>query len=324
MFNKLNLKTLIIILAALVGIYFISTLSGNKERSFRSIIVEVDTANVSNIQIQSANLDLSLVRTGQLLWELNSGGKNFVADGNVVKTILSQFVSMRPERVAATSPDRWEDYEVDDENGIRVILKDGKKSVADLYIGKFSFSQPPQSAMQNPTQQQQRGKMTSFVRPADSDQVYAVEGFLKMAYQDDVNTYRVKNLVNVNKEDITNIEFSYPNLSMSLMKEDNNWLLNGQPADSAKAAKYINSIYRLTSSNFVDPSTPKTGDAAQKVTIIGNNFSPIDLKVFPTSDTLINHIITSSINPDAEFDGSKLSLYEKVFVDETAFLPDGN
>lgn len=319
MFKKLNLKTLIIILLVLIGIYFISTLSGDKDRSFKITLVEVDTTKVTDIHIVSQNLDIRLQRTGEHVWELNSETNNYPADNNVVNTILAQFVSMRPERVAATSPERWSDYEVDDEKAIKVTLKGGNKTMADLYIGKFSFSQPPQSAMQN-QMQQQRGKMTSFVRPADEDNVYAIDGFLKMAYQDNVNAYRVKKLVQVNKNDITNLEFNYPDRRIALNKQDNQWLINGQPADSAKTAKYINSIFRLSSSNFVDPSTPKTGEASHRLTITGNNFSPIELRAFPTSDTAINRIITSSINPDAEFDGSKASLYEKVFVDETAFI----
>lgn len=319
MFKKLNLKTLVIILIILAGIYYISTLSGNKDRSFKSTIVEVDTAKVTDIHIVSKNLEIRLQRTGEYAWEISSQENNYAADKSVVNTILAQFVSMRPERVAATKQDRWSDYEVDDENAIKVVLKEGNKTLADLYIGKFSFSQPPQSAMQN-QMQQQRGKMTSFVRPAGEDNVYAIDGFLKMAYQDDVNAYRIKNLVQLNKNDITSIEFSYPDMRMALNKQDNQWLVNGQPADSAKTAKYINDIFRLSSTHFVDPATPKTGDASHKLTISGNNFSPIELKAFPTSDTAINRVITSSFNPDAEFDGSKANLYEKVFVDETAFI----
>jgi len=320
MFKKLNLKTLLIILAVLAGIYLISTLSGNKERSFRSVIAEVDTAKVTDIKIRSEKLDLTLRRTGEFSWEINSDGKNYTADRGVVRTILGQFVSMRPERVAATTSEKWNDYEVDKESSVRVTLKGGSKTLADLYIGKFSFTQPPQSGMQN-QMQQQRGKMTSFVRHADGDNVYAVDGFLKMTYQDDLNAYRVKSLVRVNKEDITNIEFKYPNMQMSLAKEDEKWFLNGLPADSAKTVKYINDIFRLTSSNFVDPATPKTGPATHSVSIQGNNFSPVELMAFPTSDTLIRHIVTSSFNPDAEFDGSKLGLFDKVFVNEAAFFP---
>ncbi len=323
MFRKLNIRTLIIILLVLVAIWLISDFVGNNDRSFRSTVVEVDTANVTDIFIkmpdQSAKLHLS--RTGAGEWKVSAGDQTYPADQNVVKNILSQFNEMKPERVAATSRDKWKQYEVTDSTGTHVTLLNNGNDLADIYIGKFSYSQPAQTQMQNPYQQQ-RGKMTSFVRVADESKVFAVDGFLKMTYQKDVNAYRNKSLVDVNKDDISRMVFNYPELQFTMNKEDNAWMIDGVPADSAKTAKYINAIARLNSSAFVDPSTPKTSDATNKVRIEGNNFKPVELKAYPSSDTLVKYVVTSSVNPGAEFNGSKAKLYEKVFVDKSAFLPE--
>ena len=325
MFKKLNVKTLVIILIVLAGIYYISDLIGDKERSFRSEVVTVDTANVTDIYISipKDNAEIRLMRTGDASnWQVLADGNKFNADENVVKTILGQLSDMKPERVAATSEKKWADFEVSDSTGVRVTLKDGKNELADVYVGKFSYTQPPQGAQQNPYQQQ-RGKMTSFVRVADEDEVYAVEGFLKMSYQKDVNSYRNKELVNVNKDDLSRMVFNYSgNRNFTLSKsEEGMWLLDGMPADSAKTVQYINKIAKLNSSNFVDPSTPKMGEANFKLRLEGNNFVPIEINAFP-SDTTVQYVVTSSINPGAEFDGSKATLFEKVFVEHNAFLPD--
>ena len=56
MFHKLNLKTLVIILAVLVAIYFIATMVGSNDRTFRSEIVKVDTASVTDIYISILKL----------------------------------------------------------------------------------------------------------------------------------------------------------------------------------------------------------------------------------------------------------------------------
>jgi hypothetical protein len=324
MFKKLNVKTLIIILLVLAGIYFVSTMTGNKERSFKDMLVEIDTAKVSkiNILVLKDNLEITLAKTGQSDWEVSGNGKNYPADRSIVQNILSQFTEMKPERLAATSNSKWNAFEVSDSTGTRVVLSGNGKELADIYIGKFSYTQPPQTAQQNQYQQQQRGKMTSFVRLADDKDVYAVDGFLKMAYQNDINAYRNKTLVNVSKTDISRLEFKYPDRAITLVKENNAWTMNGQPADSANTVKYLNSIYRLSSPNFVDVSTQKISDATHHLTIEGSNFSPVQLKAFPAADTAIQYVVTSSLNPGAEFDGSKATLYEKVFVDETAFLPN--
>ena len=324
MFKKLNSKVLIIILIVLGGIYYISTLTDNNDRSFRNVIVAIDTAQVTEIAINSTkdNLNIILSKTGNSDWEVASAGNKYPADKSIVQNILAQFSEMKPKRIAATSKFKWADFEVSDSTGTYVILKDGNEELTNIYIGKFSYTQPPQGAQQQQMQQQQRGIMTSFVRLADDDDVYAVEGFLKMSYQNDVNSYRNKSLANVNKDDISKLEFNYVDRKISLSKEGTQWMMNGQPADSANTVKYLNKIYRLNSSNFVDQSTQKLSAATYKLSIEGNNFSPIEIQAFPAADTTIKYVVTSSVNPGAEFDGSKAKLFEKVFVDETAFLPE--
>jgi hypothetical protein len=163
--------------------------------------------------------------------------------------------------------------------------------------------------------------MTSYVRVEGENEVYAVDGFLKMSYQADVNSYRNKLLVNVDKNDISRLVFKYPeNVQFTLNKSEDQWLMDGEKADSASMVKYLNKIHRLTSSNFVDPSTVKKSDATYSLRIEGNNFTPIELKAYP-SDSTIQYVVTSSLNQGAEFNGSKSKLFEKVFVNRTDLMP---
>ncbi len=210
----MNIKVLVIILVILAAIYAISEFTGNKERSFSRILVAVDTASVSEIHIQipSDNADIKLVRNALADWSVEANGNRYGADYGVVKSILSQFQEMKPERIAATSKEYWSDFDITDSLAIRVTLSSGKKNVADIYFGKFSYTQPPQGQMQ----MQQQGKMTTFVRSAKDDRVYAVEGFLRMNYQKDVNSYRNKNLVSVNRDDIARLSFNYPDYSFNV------------------------------------------------------------------------------------------------------------
>ena len=164
--------------------------------------------------------------------------------------------------------------------------------------------------------------MTTFVRSAKDDMVYAVEGFLRMNYQKDVNSYRNKNLVSVNRDDIARLSFNYPDYSFNVEKVDDRWMINGQPADSLKTLRYLSRIQRLTSVNFVSQDTPKTSDEVYKITVEGNNFSPVELRAISTPDTTISYIIISSANPEGQFDGTKSQLFKLTFVDETEFLPD--
>jgi hypothetical protein len=323
MFKKLNIKVLLIILVVLGGIFALTEFRGDKDRSFSRVLLAVDTAKVNQIHVSipKEGAEIKLLKTNDTDWTVDSDGNTYPADLNIARSILGQFNEIKPERIAATTAERWADYEITDDEAIRVKISSGSKNLADVYFGKFSFTQPPQGQMQM-QQQQQQGKMTSFIRQAGDDKVYAVDGFLRMTYQSDVNSYRNKTLVNVTRDDISRLVFDYPNFKFTVEKLDEKWLLNGQPADSLKTVRYLSRLHRLTSANFLPSSTPKTGGVSHKLRIEGNNFTPVDLSVYPTSDTLINWIITSSMNPQAEFVGTKDQLFERTFVDETEFLAD--
>ena len=323
MFKKLNVKTLVIILIILAAIYTIAEMTGGRDRSFRNVLVEVDTADVESIYIRPAGKDLPVVlnRTSVGAWEVSGEGGSYPADIGMVRSILSQFTLMKPERVAATTDKKWADFELNDSLATRVTLKGAGEELADLMIGKFSYTQPPQTqAQQNPYQQQQRGKMTSFVRLTDETPVYAVDGFLKMAYQDEVNAYRNKSLVKVSRDDISALNYTFPDRVINLEKTDGHWTMNGQPADSAAMVKYLNKLSRLSNPGFADPSVAKVGSATHRLSVQGSNFSPVLIEAWPVADTAMRYVITSSVNPGAEFDGSNARLFETIFVEEPVFL----
>jgi hypothetical protein len=322
MFKKLNVKTLVVILIILAAIYAIAEMAGGSDRSFRNVIVEVDTADVESIYIRTAKAASPIVinRTAAGAWEVSDQNTSYPADIGMVRGILSQFTLMKPERVAATTEKKWAEYELNDSLATRVTLKGDGEELADLMIGKFSYSQPPQTQGQNPYQQQQRGKMTSYVRLTDESPVYAVDGFLKMAYQDNVNAYRNKSLLKITRDHIATLHYTYPDRTIALEKTDGHWMMNGQPADSAAMVKYLSKLARLNSSAFVDASMVASGSASHKLTVEGNNFSPVVIEAFPVADTAMRYVVTSSANPGAAFDGSNARLFETIFVEEPVFL----
>jgi hypothetical protein len=210
---------------------------------------------------------------------------------------------------------------VTDSTATRIMLYNDTKLMADLYVGKFNYTQPPQG-QQNPYQQQSKGKMSTYVRPAGDKEVYVVDGFIKMSIQANANAYRDKTLFASNKDDLTKIAFSYPNgESFVLSKEGAKWFLNGQATDSTKTLRYLNKLSRLTSSNFIDEVMPLTSTPTHHVKIEGNNIIPVDINAFP-ADSVNKFVITSSLVPDAKYSGAKSGLFERVFVNSSEFFTD--
>ncbi|MCD4732514.1 MAG: DUF4340 domain-containing protein [Bacteroidales bacterium] len=318
----LNTKTLIILLVILGGIYLITKLTEKEDRTFRSEMVTIDSADVTKIIISpklgSDGQEVIITKTGYE-WKLESEGKTYKADPSSIKNVLAELMRMKSERVAAVDESKWNEYEVSDSTGTRIQLFKNKKMIADLYVGKFDYSQP--KGPQNPYQQN-RGKMSTYVRPAEDKAVYVVDGFIKMSIQPSVNAYRDKTLFASNKDDLTKITFNYSTYdNFVLSKEEGKWFLNGVPTDSIKTAGYLDKLARVTSSNFIDEVEPFSHSPAFQVKIEGNNILPVELKAFP-ADTTNKFVITSSRVPDAKYSGLKAGLFDRIFVDRSEFFPD--
>lgn len=322
MFKKLNLKSLLIIfiilLILVLVIFYVDSKKG--ERSFRANIIDIDTSKVTSVVIYprlNKEEPIEILKKGSS-WKISHQEKQLNADNDVVKNMLKSLVELKPKRIAATDKSKWKEFEVDDSLSTRVQLLTGKKTGADLYIGKFSYQQPKG---QMPNYYNQRGTITTCVRLADEKTVYVVDGFLSMTFNRNVNDLRNKSVIRSDNKNWTRLSFSYPaDSSFVMVREDNKWMVDGLLADSASVYRYFNAISRLNSQDFVDDRQPLMDQPVYTLKIEGDNFiKPIHIKAFIT-DTVHKQLITSSLNTGSYFSGSKSKLAEKIFVGKGRFF----
>lgn len=317
MFKKLNAKILIIVILILGGLLLLSEFTGKKDRSFASELISVDTAQVTTLEIdfpkESANV---LLKRNGTIWHVESDGKQYQADQQMIKRMLSAYVLMKPDRVAGTNSEKWEAFEVGDSSAVAVTLKSGEKVLGKVYYGKLAFSQP---AGNQQMMRQQQADVKTFVRVDGDEHVYAVEGFLKSSYQADINSYRNKQLLKLNQAEISSIRFE-GSRNFNLQKQENSWMLGDLEVDSAFMVTYLRTLSRQNSSNFVDQALVSGKPFADKLTISGSNFNPVEVSAWAVSDTLIGHVIHSSQNKDGYFEGAKNDLYKKLFPSQEALL----
>jgi hypothetical protein len=321
MFKRFTSRILIIILIVLLAVYFVVTQLSSRDRTFKDKILSFDSKNVTEILISDpkAKTEVKLELDGKE-WKVLANGKTYNGDTNVVKNILKQLGDLQTKRFAGKGEDAWIKFQVTDTNAIKVTLMGKSDRVAELYIGRFSYSQPKGQEKQAMQQQQPKGEMNTYVRAAEDKEVYAVDGFMRMNFNRDFNSYRNKMLVNVKPNDITRIVYTYPDRKMTLEKQGTKWMVNGMPADSVKMTRYLSTMARLSSANFVDIDL-SAAQPAYLVNIEGTNFSPVQVKAFPVADTNINFAISSSVNEGAFFNGKKSDFFKKIMIAEQEVLP---
>jgi hypothetical protein len=288
---KISTTNLILLCVALIGLYFAVDFFGGKDRSksLRSELVKIDTASVSSIEVKSSENSVSLAKeNGQWLLTLASGQK-VVADKNAVKRSLEALLGIKPSRLATRNQDKWEEYQVADTMGTRVQTYEGGDKTLDIILGKLGVTG-------------QRSYHT-FVRLAEDDEVYVANDFMSFNIPSDGASYRNQSLARIKKDSVASIDFTYPgDSSFRLVRRETQWLANGQIADSASVAKYLQGIGFINSKKFIDDGI----DQSQKIYAAQfnlNNGSSINLDGYVYNGELV---FNSSENDSAYFADSTI------------------
>jgi len=307
MFQTVNNKILGIIfgLLLLAGIFLFLFDGGKSERTFRDVLVNIDTSAVTEILIYPKSQNHKEVKlykdNDEWRVTLPSGGNAKVANQRI-SDLFTQLEAIKPKRLAARDESKWSELQVDS-TGSRVKVFQGSKLSLDLVIGRFSFQQPR--------------TMNTFVRLYNDKDVYEVDGFLDMTFNQGANIFRDGTVIKSDHNSWQQIQFSYPaDSSFQLIKSDNNWLLNNKATDSLKTANYPNRLANLSNNNFVndvkiDPASTPTFS----INITTTDLKFIEIKGYQDSTSFLIH---SSQNPEAWFDGSSLS--KTIFVGKSSFL----
>jgi len=311
MFKKINTRTLIIILIILGVIVAINKYrqSNGSENTFNSEFLKIDTSAVTQIFIYpkaEKGKEIKLTKTGSN-WELQNDKMKTIADADAIRSLISNFAEIKSLSLAGNDKSSWNDLQVSDSAGtrIKIITSDGKSN--EVIVGKFGYNPAARSGM-------------TYVRHAGEEQTYAINGMLSFNVNQGFNSWRNKKLLSGNKDNWTGLTFVYPgDSSFALNKQNNQWIINGQPADSAKTTQYLNELASSQSAGFVDHYTPASTPIFT-LTIQGNNLpAPITIVAYP-ADSTQKYVLHSSINTDAYFSEAQSHLTERIFAGKEKFL----
>ncbi len=308
---------LLAVLSVAVAIFFMLN-SKEEEGTFKRDFIEIDTAQVTAIVIypksQNGN-EIQLSRTAANNWKLMTNGKVMNADEAMPANILEEIMQMTAQRIVGTSAEKQAEYEVIDTAATRVKFMAGSLVVLDMFVGKFTYTQSPQTA----NFQQPNIKITSYVRLAENNEIYAVEGFVSMLFNRDVNSFRNKNILNSDAQTWKRLSFNYKgDSSFVLIRQQDKWTINGMETDSSVVNSYLSSLVFTTSQDFYEGSVPSVPTYQLKVESSG--FSPIEIMAFQ-ADTLHHYFIQSSQNKGVTFADVNNTLVKKIFKSRTELLP---
>jgi len=312
MSKKLNTKTLSLVVFVLLLIVVLTQLmDGNKNRrTFKEKLFDVDTAEISSLLLYpkiAGFEEVKLERTGNL-WNIVKADKVYPVEPLEIQNLLRNIENIQVKRLAGNNSDKWEQFELTDSLATRVVIISGDKTAGVLYVGKFGYNYETQDSY-------------SYVRVDNDDEVWAVNGFLQSIFDQQMNVFRYKTLVNTLKSDWNTLQFTYPaDSSFTLSRGENTWTIDGIPTDSTNTENFLNNLVNLNSRGFVDDDNVAVSSTAIfKLTIEGTNFRPIELNAYESEEEYA-FLVSSSINPTARFSGLKDGLGAKIFKGKSEFF----
>ena len=310
----MNNKVLLIIFAALLGIYLFSKVgSGKKQRSFNPDIVQMDTAQVHRIIFHpraDEGKPVTLERSDKGTWMISKDQRRVKALTNPVRGMLGSLSLVKASRIVAKSQERWSEYELGEEKGNKVKVLDATGNVlADFIVGRFNFNQQTRSG-------------TSYIRLNDDADIYAIDGFLNMSFGQGFDSYRNSQVLQAEKENLTAISITTEGGAFNASKNANNqWATtDGVAIDSTAMDNYLNQFLNVSGRGFADEANvSQLGAPIRSLSISGNNMIGGGVKVecYQGQGLAQPFVIRSSMN-EALFSSDSTGLYSSLFV-----LPEG-
>jgi hypothetical protein len=319
MASKFNNKILLIVLVILAGLFILTRTLKEKRSSgnLKTDIVKIDSSSVSSILLYPSaekGAEILFSRNGNT-WQVTKGEITAAADKGNIDNMFTELINLRPDHIIATNKDKWGDYGVTDSLGTRVIMKEGKKTVLDLIVGRFDYQQSPSGYGGYGGNY---GTGRTYIRLKDEINVYDVKGFLAMSFNQTFKNWRDQTFLKTDRNSINLLTFDYPaDSGFVAMKSDSVWIIEGITADSSAIASYLNSLSRKSNSTFIDGYSPVIGPDYQ-LTINGTNMAPVIIKAYRRGDN--DFVMNSSQNPDSYFTSPRSGLFGNIFKPKSQFL----
>jgi len=299
-------KTLLLIFISLLVVFLASQFAfEKKKRTFKTELIQLDTSAITSILLypKSDNQEEILLKKEAGFWAISKGNVTNKANQGTVSSILRNLSLIKTKRVASKSRDKWVDYEVEETSGSRVKAYAGDKLLEDFIVGRFNFNQQTRQGI-------------SYVRLEGGDEVYAVDGFLSMTMNQGFDAYRNKEIVSVNKNNLTRLSINTLGTTTILQKNGADWTQDGGPVDSTTLVNYLDGLQQISGVVFADDFEDlQSNDLLYKTLALeGNNLStPILIKAFKDTTRTSPFVIQSSLNPNNYFESDENGIFEQLF-----------
>ena len=146
---------------------------------------------------------------------------NYPADGEGVAELLSKVGEFKNTQRVSNNPEKQAEFEVDS-TGVEAKMMDANdKILVHLFVGKTT-----------------PGFLSSYVRPADANDVYVAQGYLQSVFDKGTRTWKDRTIFSFNKGIVTQLNIISPEETVELrLDAEGTWQMIKPVAAAAKTTE---------------------------------------------------------------------------------------
>ena len=204
-----------------------------------------DKEQVAKIEIIATGETTTLSKQDGNQWVVASMD-NYPADSEGVTELLSKVAEFKNTQRVSNNPEKQAEFEVDS-TGVETKLMDvNDKLLAHLFVGKTT-----------------PGFLSSYVRAADSNDVYVAQGYLQSVFDKGARTWKDRTIFNFNKGIVTQLNIFSPEETVELrLDADGTWQML-KPVASAVKQTEVDSLLTAFSELDTDDFAEMTDDLSE-------------------------------------------------------------
>ncbi len=222
----------------LVAIFLATSMNPREKTKGAEPLFPGDRPDIDHIETISPTIGKIVIKRVSGVWQITEPLEYNVALKTMELTLNSLY-NIVNDGVVSERAESHAQYELDDASGIAFKAYSGDELIVDVIVGKSStdFNH-------------------TYVREADSDEVFLWRGMFSSVVKRSLNDWRDKGLYSYNPADVVEVTAESKGLKRTLSLPDSVWTFrdNGKemPVDQQKVSAYINLIASLRCDAFAD------------------------------------------------------------------------
>ena len=166
--------------------------------------------------------------------------EDYPADSESVKTLLEKVEEFDNADHVSNNPKNQEDFQVDSSGVETKLMGANNKMLAHLFVGKNT-----------------PGYLSSYVRVADSNDVYIAQGYLQGTFDKSTRTWKDRHIFNFKKGLVTQINITSADEKVELrLDAENKWQMH-QPisavVNQTEVDNLLTTLSKLPTDDFAEP-----------------------------------------------------------------------